>query len=345
MTYLGLAAGPVCASTFLPRFGWRSIFLVEVPAGIVCIMLALCALRPDLRTGRQQAPIPPLGTFLWIGCLRPFLLALGEGAHWRWRSVTVVSLFVTSAFVAPLFVVRESRCSNALIGMHLLRHIDQLRSIFSAALFYGGLYAVGFLIPILAMRQGQGRSVTELAGTMLLWQALTRMIATPLVGYLSDCFGSTRLIAAGCIVFGASALGLLVSWQRATPITLTVLIAFAGLGSSLFVPANSRRLFAVTPLGAHGTAARLQAIARNVGMLRGTAAAAAFNQTSLSLHRGDGQPVADGALSDVHHVAGRNGALLFIRMIGMLSCFRRLRSLPAHHRRHPLTAQLIREGR
>jgi hypothetical protein len=107
MTYLGLVAGPVCASTFLPRFGWRSIFLVEVPAGIVCIMLALCALRPDLRTGRQQAPIPLLGTFLWIGCLSPFLLAPGEGAHWRWRSITVVSLFVTSAFVALLFVERE----------------------------------------------------------------------------------------------------------------------------------------------------------------------------------------------------------------------------------------------
>jgi MFS family permease len=136
----------------------------------------------------------------------------------------------------------------------------------------------------------------------------------PLVGYLSDCFGSTRLIAAGCIVFGASALGLLVSWQRATPITLTVLIAFAGLGSSLFVPANSRRLFAVTPLGAHGTAAGLQAIARNVGMPLGTAAAAAFNQTSLRLHRSDGQPVAD-VRSTLYRVLSATFIMLLAEMV------------------------------
>ena len=284
MTYLGLAVGPACAATLLPRFGWRSVFLVEAPAGIVAMALALWALRPDVRAARQTAGLPLRGTFLWIVCLVPCTLALGQGARWGWGSATVAGMLVVSSGAFLVLVATEGRSGRALVGLHLLRRADACRSILSEALFYGSLYAAGFLVPIMAMRGG--RSGAALAGAMLLCQALTRMVATPLAGLLSDRLGSIRLIAAGDVVLAASTLILLVAWRRATPWMLTVLVALVGLGSSFFVPANSRRLFAATPLADHGAAAGMLATARNLGMLLGTAAAAALNATSLQVHAG-----------------------------------------------------------
>ena len=283
MTYLGLTLGPICAASLLARFSWHAIFLVEVPAGILAMALALSALPADTRREHKPLAIPVGGALLWLACLVPLVFALGQGPKWDGHASSIVGLLVASLFSISALAWTERHSRNTLIPVSLFRSKDACQSLFSETLVYGGLYAISFVVPILAMR-GRGLS-TAIASTLLMSQALARLLVTPLAGFLSDWFGTSRLITAGSVLFAGGAFLLLSLWEHASPRSLMVLVAFAGLGPSLFVPANISRLLASLSLTSHGTAAGMLATARNLGMLLGTAGAAAFCSGALRLHR------------------------------------------------------------
>jgi MFS family permease len=291
MTYLGLTLGPICAATLIAHSGWHAIFLVEVPAGILATLLALVALPADSEEEDRFSAIPLGGAFLWLACLAPFVFALGQGQQWGWHSPGIIGLFAASTLAVVVFVSTEIRSRNPLIPVQLFRNVDVGRSILCETLLYGGMYSISFVLPIMATR-GLGLG-TAMAGTLLMSQALTRLFVTPLAGFLSDWFGPARLIAAGSFLFATGALLLLLFWRHASPALLLALVAFTGLGPSLFVPANSARLFASVSFTSHGVAAGMLATARNLGMLLGTAGAAACCAGLLRQHH-SGEMLATG---------------------------------------------------
>lgn len=281
MTYLGLSIGPGVAAFLLSRFAWRSIFLVEVPAGVVAICLALYALPRDAESSFGRATISLRGAALWLACLVPLIFALSQGSQWGWFSADSVTLLLISALAVIALVLTESRTRHPLENFDLFRSLNFSRSIVCEALLYGGIYAIGFLIPILAVRSRDLGVAT--AGAILTTQSLVRMIFTPLAGIISDRFGAGRLISAGSAVFAFGALLLFLFCQHGSFMLLGLAVALIGLGTSLFVPANSARLFASAPVPKHGMAAGTLATARNLGMLLGSAGAAATCAKPLRL--------------------------------------------------------------
>jgi EmrB/QacA subfamily drug resistance transporter len=278
MTYLGLAIGPAVAAFLLPRFTWRGIFLIDVPVGILAIGLALYALPQDCLP-RLRVPIRWSGPALWLACLVPLLFALSQGSQWGWSSRPVVTLFVVSPAVFSVLIFRERRSSFPFVDFALFRSAEFSLSVACEASFYLGIYATGFLIPILVIRsRGLGAAT---AGVLLTTQALVRMVFSPLAGMASDRFGTARMILSGGAVFAFGALLLWLLSQDGSLPMLGFAVALLGLGTSFFVPANSARLFASAPVANHGMAAGTLATARNLGMLLGTAGAAAACARSL----------------------------------------------------------------
>jgi MFS family permease len=281
MTYVGLTAGPAIAAFLLARYVWRAIFLIDVPVGIIAVCLALYALPPDPPFASIRSAISLSGAALWPACLIPLLLALSYGSQWGWLSAPTLALFLVFFLAFLALVVAERRTSHPLVNFNLFRNRSFSLSIACEALFYFGIYAIAFLIPVLVIR-ARGLGAAE-AGAMLTTQSFVRMSCAALAGTAADHYGAGRLIAAGSAMFAFGAMLLMLYCDHGSMVLLGLAMAFTGLGASSFVPANGARLFASLSMRHHGMAAGMLATARNLGMLLGTAAAAAACAKSLRL--------------------------------------------------------------
>lgn len=111
--YLGLSVGPPLGGFLTDHFGWRSIFLVNLPIGIA---VAACGylLLPRHERGDERAMRPdPLGTGLWGLTLACLLVPLTFAAQWGWTSPRTLGLLAIAAASLAVFVSVELRARPA----------------------------------------------------------------------------------------------------------------------------------------------------------------------------------------------------------------------------------------
>ena len=279
MTYLGLAIGASLGGYAVTHFAWRAVFLLDMPFAMIAIWLGVSAVPVDLGRATTGDRIPVLNTILWITCLTSLLLALNRSAEWGWRSSRTLGLvfFFLTALVGFVHLERDS--PSPLIQFSLFKSRGFSIAVLNELLVYLAVYALGFLVPILIVR-GRGMAPAW-AGMLLTTQSVMRMLIAPLGGIVSDWFGTRVVLSAGTALFALGILLLTCNSNSGSIVNLAMAMATIGLGSGVFVPANSSRLLSHAPVHRHGSASGLLATARNLGMMLGVAIAAAAYSTSL----------------------------------------------------------------
>ena len=92
---LALALGPLVGGALVDRFGWQSVFFLNVPIGIVALVVALLAVRESRSPEGRRLDLP--GQALAIVALGSLTYALIEANNYGWTSPTILGLFVTAA--------------------------------------------------------------------------------------------------------------------------------------------------------------------------------------------------------------------------------------------------------
>lgn len=118
---LSLAAGPVLGGLLVSGLGWRSIFWINVPAGIAAIALTQ-RFVPESRAARPRR-LDPLGQVLVALLLASTTAAIIEGPRLGWGSWLIVALFVVAAASAAALVAAETRRREPLIDMRFFRSV------------------------------------------------------------------------------------------------------------------------------------------------------------------------------------------------------------------------------
>ena len=263
---IGPVIGPVLGGLLIEGPGWRWIFYVNVPVGVLALMLATRTLPTD-----QPEPCERLDV-RGFALLSPGLAALvfglaetsGAGGFADPRAVGPI---VAGIALVAAFVVHARRVPNPLIDVRLLRTRAFAASSGTTFLLAMSLFGAMFLLP-LYYQVARGLSPAE-AGLMLAPQGLGAAIMIPLAGRLTDRIGPGRVVLAGLTLMVLGTLPL--AWAGAS--TSYVLLAGAlvvrgmGLGASM-MPSQSA---AFATLGrdtgaAHGTSA-INAIQRMGGAL------------------------------------------------------------------------------
>ncbi len=116
---LGGACGPVLGGLLVSGLGWRSIFWVNVPIGLLAIGLAQ-RFVPESRAARARR-FDPLGQLLVVTFLGPVTAAVIEGPRHGWASPLVVGLFVLAAVSVCGLVLTESRRAEPLVDVRVFR--------------------------------------------------------------------------------------------------------------------------------------------------------------------------------------------------------------------------------
>ncbi len=279
MTYLGLTVGPSLGGWLTDHFGWRSVFYINIPVGLLALWLSSRAIPKDVPSEPSQK-FDVLGASLFTAGLTALLLALDQGESWGWNSSPIVILFLASALLLGAFLVVESRVGSPMLDLSLFKIRSFSAAVASSLLNYICLNCALFLLPFYLI-QGRGLDPAR-AGLILTAQPVIMMIATPLSGRFSDRIGS-RLPGTTGMAILAIGLSLLASLGSTTPFGLVALVlAVIGLGTGIFIAPNSSALMGSAPKERQGIAAGILATARNVGSILGVGFAGAIFTTALN---------------------------------------------------------------
>jgi EmrB/QacA subfamily drug resistance transporter len=116
---LSLASGPVLGGLLVSGLGWRSIFWINVPIGVLAIYLTQ-RFVPESKAARGKR-FDPLGQLLVVAFLGPATAAVIEGPRYGWSSPFIIGLFVLAAASAFGLVVAEGRRSEPLVDIRFFR--------------------------------------------------------------------------------------------------------------------------------------------------------------------------------------------------------------------------------
>jgi EmrB/QacA subfamily drug resistance transporter len=276
---LGLALGPTLGGAIVDCFGWRWVFLVNLPIGVIALA-AGHYLLPRTRTHVPVARFDWPGLALLGTMTTALLLGISatSGLNLPWP--VTVALFLLSAAAGLGLARRLRRAPEPLIDPALLRTRQITGGLAGALGGYLLLFGPLVLIPVVLTGRGTSLSTSGLVLTALPAGFAAAALAANRV--LPSRWSDRRRALTGSAVAAAALAGL-----TAAPPTiawLVALLALLGLGLGTFTPANNTMVMAAIPAQAAGTGGGLVNMTRGLG----TALGVALVTLTLHLVPGDG---------------------------------------------------------
>jgi MFS family permease len=211
----GQLLGGLLVSANIAGMTWRPIFLVNVPVGIVGLILA-ARLVPDTRSD-DPAPVDRRGTLLLGWATLALLIPLTEGRSLGWPLWTIV-LLITAPVAAIAFVraerSMEERGGVPLVPISLLRVPSMRRGLLLAVPFFTGFGGFMFVIA-LTLQDGSGITALD-AGVILVPMALGFLAASLSTARLLPRFGR-NVLTVGALIQAAGLLAIIAELARSWP--------------------------------------------------------------------------------------------------------------------------------
>ncbi|WP_379150760.1 MFS transporter [Paenibacillus sp. sgz5001063] len=262
---LGSIAGPSLGGIIVSALGWEYIFWVNVPIGIIAIVLGWKVLPKDLIRVKSRIDLP--GSLLFAIFIVTLFAGLLLGQQLGYGDSRILSALVaaTAAFIA--FITVELRRNQPLLQLSLFKNPLFSLSILCAFLVFVTNFCFNIIAPFYA--QNMLNLSPFYAGFLLMLFPISMVIVAPLSGAWSDKIGSEFLTFAGLIVMVIAQFGLARLHEGSAVALVGVWIAMLGIGSGLFQSPNNSLIMSKVPRTQLGSAGSVNSLVRNVGMVVG----------------------------------------------------------------------------
>jgi EmrB/QacA subfamily drug resistance transporter len=281
MVYLGGMTGPSLGGWLTDRFTWRAVFYVNVPVGLIALVLSakfIPWVKPASKHERFDFP----GAALFLATFSLLLIALNQGHTYGWTSSYIVRMFAAAALLLAVFVLVESRTRSPLLDLGLFRAPTFSLCATSAICNYMAMFSIAFLMPFYLI-QGHGLSSSS-AGLLMTVQPLVMVISAPAAGAISDRVGTRGPAMLGMALVAVAMYLLSRLGPTSSLVYIGAAIGTAGLGAGCFVAPNSSTLMGSAPKNRLGIAAAVLATARFIGMILGVGVSGAIFTTLIRAH-------------------------------------------------------------
>lgn len=284
---VGMSAGPALGGFIVEALGWRWIFGLTVPFGVLAILAGWLALPRGAAGGDKPA-------FDWGGALLigPALIlvvaTLNHVSNWGLASPLTLASLLVAALLLWALRRREARTAAPLIDPRLFTASAFRWGALAVALGYGLLYGVFFLMSF-GLAHGYGESAGA-AGLRLALVPVALGLTAPFSHDASRLLGSRRIGPAGMglVLAGLAILGVTFGLSPYHHVLDTVSFVLIGIGLGLFVAPNSHATLAAAPAGLAGAAGSLLNLMRVLGTSLGVAAGASMLAWRLGVETGSG---------------------------------------------------------
>ena len=277
-------AGPTLGGLLVTAFDWRWIFFVNLPFGVICLVLTFIII-PDLRPGRRHRIDVP-GVILASAALLAICYGLVEGQKYDWGTITgfisIPLVFVAGAVLLAAFLLLQWRTQDRepLVPFALFKDRN-----YSVVNWVSGTLSIGmmgiFLPFTIYLQSVLGFSALK-AGLSMAPASLLSMFIAPVAGRFTDRVGGKYILMSGLALFGGGMLWVALqasttsAWYDFLP---ALIVAGIGMGC-IFAPMVTVAMRNVDPRMA-GAASGVLNTVRQCGLVIGTAAVGALLQNRL----------------------------------------------------------------
>jgi EmrB/QacA subfamily drug resistance transporter len=263
---LALVAGPIGGGLLTDVWGWRSIFVINVPVGLVTLVLAI---RYARETARRDARPDLPGQLTAVVALSAAVAWLIEGGALGWTAPLPLALLAVAVGSGVAFASIESRSAQPMLPPAIFRRAAFTASVSNGFAFQFGGYGVQFMLAVYIQQHWQVSPLR--VGVYFLPFGLAWVFGTIVVNRRLVGRGPRALLWTGALTSFAGALLLLGIGGPGTWALLACGTALVGLGCGVLSPSlNAAALMAVEPAYA-GLGSGVLNTARQVGMAMGVA--------------------------------------------------------------------------
>ncbi len=262
---MGLALGPALGGLIIEFVGWRWIFLINVPVGILAqwiIARHMPALPPTRADQRFDIP----GALLAAITLAAYSMGMTLGQKHGFDTYQVLGLLTLAAFGLTAFIAVERRVAQPMIDLNLFRDpLFSLNLIMSVLVFIA--LSGGFIMPFF-LQLAQGRPPSEV-GLLMMLIPLSMGLTALFSGALSDRFGPRGLSLLGLIILAGGCLAVSTLTLDSTWKEFALRVIPIGLGVGLFQTPNNSAIMGAAPREQLGVASGLLNYSRVFGQSTG----------------------------------------------------------------------------
>jgi len=314
---LGSLTGPGLGGMLIQALGWRSVFYLNLPIGLLGLTLARRFLPHQERLRDESLDIG--GAVLFALGMIGLLSAMSHGHDWGWTSAPVLGCLGVALVAFPCFAAWEKRCPHPMLDLSLFRIWPFFSGNVVAYIAFLSMFTNAILLPFYL--HGQQHLGPLATGIVLSSLPLTMAVVAPISGLLSERMNFATLTSIGLAVMscGLFWLSLLAS---ASPLWMAYVgQMLLGLGVGIFMSPNNNSVLSSAPQDKIGLVGGVLALVRNVGMVSGIAVAISVFEAFQGLSRSMGS-TPDEAFMHGFRGALSTGAALALAA-GCLSLYRR----------------------
>jgi EmrB/QacA subfamily drug resistance transporter len=264
---VGIIAGPTLGGLILGALSWHWLFFVNLPVGILGVILTTRFIPSDHAGVREQFDVRGAAAMFFM--LASFLLALTVGQNSSFVNPWVLALFAAAGMGLLAFIRIESRASAPMIDLSLFKSRVLSSNLFTGSLTFIGSAGGVLLIPFY-LQNMRGFS-PEQAGLMMSAVPVASGVFGPIAGSLSDRFGSRSITAIGLV-------SQIVGYVLISGVTLSTGVPEyllrslpLGIGIGLFQAPNNSAIMGAARRDQLGVVSGMLSLTRTLGQTTGIA--------------------------------------------------------------------------
>jgi len=264
---IGALSGPLLGGVLVNTFGWRSIFLINLPVGVIGFLLTVRSIASSAPQGGRNLDFP--GQAAGILALGMLTFALIEGKSLGNLSPLILVAYTGSLLSFLLLLVREKTTSHPMLPLTLFQ--ERTFSATNVVAVCQTFTFMGFLFVMSLFLQQVKHFSPSLTGVALLPSFGFALLATALSGAFMPRIGTKRVMVIGLILSALACFGFALVDSQTSYLLLACLLAMLGFGLAAVLPAMTEAVISHVPKAQSGVASGMLNVSRQVGGVIGVA--------------------------------------------------------------------------
>ncbi|NIO11057.1 MAG: DHA2 family efflux MFS transporter permease subunit [Deltaproteobacteria bacterium] len=281
-----LSLGPILGGFLIALFGWRSVFLFNVPVGILGLIASYIIKISPRDTKKVKIDLP--GSILFFISIAALVFASHRAKEIGWASPIIVSLLLISLLLLAAFVMIERRTANPMLDLSVFDNrvftIAQLGNLLSHMIMFSVLFLMPFyLVEVL-------RVSPEAVGLLLLPLAVSMVFGGMVGGMLTDRFGTLWPSMASMLLFCLGLFAMVSLDADSSTLGIVTRLTLLGTARALYRSPNLTAILSSIAKDRLGVSGGIYATMRHMGNILGVALLGSFFNYRLAFYMAEGPP-------------------------------------------------------
>jgi EmrB/QacA subfamily drug resistance transporter len=253
--------GPLLGGPLIDNFGWRSVFLINLPIGVIGTFMAVRFIN-ESRSDAKTTYFDWWGAITLGIFLSALVLVLDKGADWGWLSLVSTACYAIGVIFFMLFIKIENTVKEPIVDLKFFKIPAFVNTLGNNIINYMGMMGAIFLIPIFA-QTFLGYTATQ-SGYLFMPMAAMFMLSAPFGGRLAGKIESRYIIFASTLVAGIGIYFFSYLDPRSGPLAIIIPLCIMAFGMGFGMGPRTNIIASVVDQHEIGIASSILALARNI---------------------------------------------------------------------------------